>query len=174
MIQTATHQPILLYAIEHTDKPIIEFGAGDYSTRFIHNVAKGRKIVTIEDKQEWITPYGDIAKDGHEFNLLSASQFDRFCKENKTELGVVFIDSYTWAMRLTALKYLSDNTDYIVLHDAERAQYEGHVQDFGSYLKYWIEFMHIEINYPSTLLGSNKIDLREVEIKDAIILKQNK
>lgn len=166
MTPDATHQRILFEAIKHTDKPILEIGAGDSSTRQLHSETTN-KIVTIDDHLEWLTRYYDLKCDRHEF-IFVAQNWKVFFDTDKTKWGVVLVDSSTWEQRKYAIgKYI--NADFIVIHDADWMFDSGIFtpEQFSKMYKYWVEYSCPEIPSPTTVLCSNtKFDIKiDAEIK---------
>ena len=57
-----SHLPVLVRALKATSGPVVELGAGMYSTPILHTLceAEGRKLVTYENDPEyfeWATHY---------------------------------------------------------------------------------------------------------------------
>jgi hypothetical protein len=178
MNPASTHQPVLLEIIRRTKGPILELGAGDYSTRQIHNTAKGREILTIDHDIQWLNRYKYLKNKKHKFKLISNNNIKNFYLKDKKHWSVVLVDNIHWDFRVPAIMRYKDTSDYLVVHDSQFAAesrnwgkiVEG-VRDFSDTFKYWIEFSTGE--GPSTVLGSNRYKL-DFEVKDMIILNRNK
>ena len=50
-----THQKVLFKAVSFTQKNVIEFGAGDFSTEQLHELCRDRLLVTVEDNEPIVT-----------------------------------------------------------------------------------------------------------------------
>lgn len=184
-VGVGTHQKVLIHLINKLDKPILELGAGDYSTPLIHRAAKKRKldVLTIDSYQEWADRFDHLKTDSHQIVCLDRINTYEFYKKDHTEWGLVFVDNYSWDMRVLAVYNYKDTADYVVLHDtrfcAENniiGMYEGYLpdeppreRDFSETFTYWVEFMPESGEEPPTLVGSNKIDLSNLEIEGMII-----
>jgi len=169
-----SHLPILLEVLKLTDKPVLELGAGDNSTRQINAYAKGN-ITTIEDTKEWLAQYGDLESERHTLLLMSEKEMVAFFEKDLTEWGLVFVDSHAWEGRVAAINKYKDTADYIVIHDVEYSLSENIFgkmikgkRDFGEAFKQWIEFIPNTYRGPHTLLGSNKKNLKGIEAKGLI------
>lgn len=185
-----THQPILLDIIRRTDGPILELGAGDYSTRQIHEVAGQRKILTIDHDRIWLRKYSHLKTYFHKFILVNNKDIKGYYLKDNDHWSVVFIDNIHWDFRVPAIMRYKDTADYLVIHDTQFAANTGNwgkeirpviwndwgERDFSDTFKYWIEFMPANwiADYPTTVLGSNKHDLGDIEVKDMIIINRNK
>ena len=123
----STHQPCLLWALDNSYGDILELGAGDSSTTLLHENAKGRKIVSVDDDSKWINSFSDICNESHEIVLLDQTEekwVEFICKMAKKEWGIVFVDQGTgehiWRpTRIAAIKELSKCSDFVVAHDSD-------------------------------------------------------
>jgi hypothetical protein len=150
MFAEGTHQLVLKEFIEKTDKPILELGAGDYSTRQIHEWTDN-KILTVEHNENWLDKYQDLKCDRHDLQLLGPLE-----EWNDTEWGVVFVDLINWKLRKQAI-LLYRNADYVVIHDSEYMFREVFTRDeFSGIYKYWKEFIEL---FPHTTVASNKYEI---------------
>lgn len=185
IIGVATHQQVLYKVISSTRKPILELGAGDHSTPQIHKLVQDRLIVTIEDNSDWFNRYKNLRTLNHTFILLNEEQMVEYFKKDDTQWGVVFVDSTNWDMRMHAVNKYKDVADYVIIHDAGYAA-DNYImgrtlrnmtktdigeRDFSDIFKYWVEYMPKKwrMSDPPTLLGSNKIDVRDIQIRDMMV-----
>jgi hypothetical protein len=179
-----SHQQILLEAIKRSgNKPILELGAGDYSTRQIHEWGKGRSILTIETNQKWAERYKDLRSEEHLIEVLRWYEQNLFFKTDTTQWGVVFIDSITWEDRLPAIKKYKDTADYLVIHDTGYSAQVGVFgkvidgrRDFSEWFKYWVEYLPLPNipEDPPTVLGSNLIPIKPKQIEKTVIVNYSK
>jgi hypothetical protein len=198
-----THQEVLLAVLKKVDKPILEFGAGDYSTRLIHDTLKGRniKIRTIDDNLLWLNKYLFLKSKNHEFIFLSEEDSLEYISNDDEKWGLVFIDSGSWKVRGMAVKKYKDSADYVIVHDCDyfpenntntnysRERFFGKTiahaniktqnlgkRDYSDVFKYWKEFYRKDWykGTPPVLLGSNSISLNDIKVNGMIISGKNK
>ncbi len=157
-----SHQEALFKAIELTSGPILEIGAGDESTRQIHERAVNRKILTVETSQTWIDLFMDLGSEFHK--LLLTDDIYKFYEDDKEQWGVVLVDCLDWDMRLAAVRKYRITADYLVVHDSDYSIKSGiwgrvinEKNDFSESFKYFKEYTYE--GYPSTVLGSNKFEI---------------
>ncbi len=195
----ATHQLVLLDAVQRTNKSVLELGAGGHSTAQIHNALKnqGIKFLTVESNKEWLSKYEHLKTDSHDLKYIK--DIEKFYAEDSVQWGVVFIDnnyakdSDVWWGRKLAVSRYKDVADYIVLHDCDAilindgtfgkaikpidpAAHDSGVRDYSKTFKYWIEFFvdGWEQWHPPVLLASNKVCLDDIQgINGMIISNRN-
>jgi len=164
-----THQKVLFKAVSMTQKDVIEFGAGDFSTPQLHDICKDRTLVTVEDSNHWRERFTHLS-DAHHVMLGSTVDVPEV-----NQWGVVFIDNGTWEARLEMIDRYRFNTEYMVIHDSEAmfdwsivgpeaAAKFTNITDWGIYFKYHAEFQDCE-GGPCTIIGSNFVDVTDVEIE---------
>jgi hypothetical protein len=177
----STHQLVLLEVLKRISKPILELGAGDYSTPQIH--AHGGKILTIDDSREWIDKYSKLKTKSHAFCCFDNIQIQKFYDNDREDWGLVFIDNGTWEARNGAVKKYKDTADYVIMHDCDyypkmstfgkeihpmnfKARDMG-IRTYSDIFKYWVEFFvqGWKEQYPPTLVGSNKINLKDLVVE---------
>ena len=165
----ATHQPVLFEAVRQTTGPILELGAGDSSTRQLHDMTD-RYILTIDDQMPWIEPYRDLVSERHNIMFLPTTQSALYYRMMRQDWGLVFIDSSTWDMRLAAIIAFKD-VPMVVIHDGNYGRENGVV--FGKYFKYWAEYQRVGIDIPTTIIASNTVDVREIKITGTVKIAQS-
>lgn len=145
-----THQKILEEFVKKTDKPILELGAGDSSTRQIHEWTSNY-IMTVDDDEIWLNKYRDLECDRHGFKLWDDFVF--FSEYTMCDWGLVFVDLSTQELRKEAvLKY--KDADYLVIHDGNYMFRDSFTrEEFSGLFKYWKEFDEL---FPTTVVASNK------------------
>ena len=144
MIPEATHQPMLKEFISKTTKPILELGAGDSSTRQIHEWCQNR-ILTVDDSAYWLNKHIDLQDERHAFRMLDDYQDE--------DWGLVFVDLINWDLRKEAILKYKD-ADYVVIHDSEwMFAHVINADEFSKLYKYWKEFK--ELGEPFTVVASN-------------------
>ena len=187
-----SHRLVLAEVLKRTTKPILELGAGDFSTPLIHIETKSKKIVTIDDSKMWLSKFWRLETDWHKLMVLDEEETMEFYKKDNVKWGLVFIDNSTWELRFAAIMKYKDIADYIILHDCNyypdnnifgttiekinvKFRRKG-IRDYSDVFKYWIEFfMHgHRMESPPTLLGSNKICLDDIAVDKMEIANRNK
>ena len=129
-----THQPHLKEYVLKTqmdNKPIIEFGSGDYSTNMLHEMCKesNRLLITIDDNEEWLSRYRHLENDNHKFYLVDKLHDDPLENwitflDTQTDLlnndyGIVFVDQDPQKARYETIKRYKNICDYLILHDCD-------------------------------------------------------
>lgn len=137
----ATHQPVLYKIATMTSGPIVEFGCGEGSTDMLHEICKatGRKLVSIDHDEGWLTRYskkfiGDgyyednsgwhqfILVPRHEGNteledwILFLDESPELATEN---FELCFVDQSPGMARTETILRLKDRVKYIILHDCD-------------------------------------------------------
>lgn len=147
MFAEGTHQIVLKEFIAKNQKPILELGSGDNSTRQIHEWTEN-KILTVDHDQVWLDKYEDLKCDRHDFKLLGEYEDE--------DWGVVFVDLINWELRKEAILKYKD-ADYVVIHDSDYMFKEVFTRDeFSQLFKYWKEFTEL---VPNTTVASNKYEI---------------
>ena len=171
----ATHQLVLLEILKRTNKPVLELGAGHFSTPQVHTHKS--KVLTIDDSQKWIDMFSSLKSQTHVFCCLNSVELQKFYDNDTEQWGLVFVDNSTWEQRMGAINKYKDTADYMIIHDTNYSAGEGifgkvigSKRDFSSHFKYWTEFLpeNRTGDSPATLLASNKFNLKDIVIKGMI------
>ena len=151
-----THQPLLFAACLLTEGPIVELGAGFYSTPFLHalSLAQRRPVHTVESQPGFLNQLARYGSDLHRLWLLD-EQMERdpegkillgdrtrkqvvaaqaaFLDEHfgAMDISVAFVDHSPAFLRQPAVAWLADRADYIVIHDTESAGFYRY--DFSNF-----------------------------------------
>lgn len=123
----ASHQPLLIWAVENTTGPVLELGCGDYSTPLLHDLLKDtkRKLVSVDDDLTWMGRFSKLTSITHSFVVTNQTKWketiDSFAN---IKWGVVFVDQgYTKEIgdpaRIYSVQRLAECAEYIVAHDAD-------------------------------------------------------
>ncbi len=119
MDQYATHQEALVGAVMRTSGPVLELGAGDYSTPILHEIcrAQGRALVTLEYRWEWLEKFDRFRSATHLlFHVKDWARADTIDKQ----WSVAFVDHAPGERRKIELERLRlSRTRYVVIHDTE-------------------------------------------------------
>lgn len=156
-METSTHFPMLIRAIQETKGTVLELGSGIFSTPLLHWMCFGekRKLITIENYRHYLEFAEKFSTDWHTVEYISP--FEQ--KVIPGEFGVVFVDHSPKKPRTRgddALLY-KDKAQIIVLHDAGLDPYEKY-----GYLPIYKEFKYIshwEGCLPHTTVLSNFVDV---------------
>jgi len=113
-----THLPALMAAVASTEGPILECGAGDYSTPILHEIANqsGRFLVTLETDAKWLSKFQDLSGDLHKIILVKNWTDERIIDK---EWSVALIDHAPGERRIEEIRRLADLATFIVVHDTE-------------------------------------------------------
>jgi len=123
----ATHIPmltaILARAVE-SNSPILEMGCGHYSSYALSAFSKvtGRKVVTLDEKQDWIKDFKHLATDLHTFQWVH--KWEQCAIIDEYKWSIVLVDHAPGERRKFDIKRLANNADYLIVHDTEEAGYK--------------------------------------------------
>jgi predicted O-methyltransferase YrrM len=86
----ATHQRLLVKHMMQTTGPVIELGAGNYSTPILHEIAgaQGRHLTTVDHNPDWLNRFKIFENDVHTLTLLAS--WDDF--KPSGAYGFAFVD----------------------------------------------------------------------------------
>lgn len=113
----STHNPMLIKTILISDGPVLEVGAGLYSTPLMHWLCKvlHRKLVTYENDPGFYQFAKKFVSIDHRVKFIES--WDKM--DFSTHWGVVLIDHSPEERRVVDLINFKDKADYIVVHDTE-------------------------------------------------------
>lgn len=165
-----THMTCLLTAAINTSGPILEMGAGDYSTPLLHAVcAKDKRyLLSTDTDKAWLSHFIDLETDWHQFSYVNVYE-DDWEVNPKPELwnaiggdrhwSVVFVDHRPGERRAVDIARLRLNTDIFVVHDTEPSEYT----DYGyEPLLSTFKYRYVHKRYTTyTTVVSDTIDVRE-------------
>lgn len=117
---TGSHIPTLLAAFASTTGPVLEVGAGHYSTPLLHSLcsAAQRKLVTLESDPMWWERFASLSSEIHDIRLLE--NWDGWESVMTEEpWGLVFIDHAPSEHRPLVLAKVPGSA-IAVVHDAQR------------------------------------------------------
>lgn len=153
-----SHIPILCKVLEITDGPVLDVGMG-LSTIVMHMMAKetGRKIVSYETDHEWYEANKQYQSDFHDIRFV-ASWDDADIDTH--HWSVALVDHAPAKRRITEIKRLAANTDFLMIHDTE--------PESNKFFRYsWIwKYFQYRYNYtacrPNTTVVSNTFDVEKI------------
>ena len=131
--EKSTHNPMLIKTVLISGGPVLEIGAGIYSTPLLHWLCKllGRNLVTYENNTEHCQYAKMFVSRHHSIKLI-----DDWSKiDTKTHWGVVFMDHNPDSRRADDVISFKDRADYIVIHDTDRED-KYHMERAWPHFKY--------------------------------------
>jgi len=126
----ATHLRLLAAAVAATEGPVVECGAGEYSTLWLHAVCHGKRYVrTLETDAAWLTRFGTMGSpERHE--LIHVADWAKAVADGLLDppagsplWAVAFVDSAPPQSRAPLLEYIRTRAEICVLHDVECGTY---------------------------------------------------
>lgn len=158
-METSTHFPMLIKTLQLTTGPVLEMGAGIFSTPLLHWLCSNtkRKLTTIENYKHYLDFANKFRTDWHEVRFIDPNiQF-----QPEGEYSVVFIDHSPKKPRTRGDDALlfKGKADFIVLHDAGESGHKKYGYDqLYSQFKYRYDWNE---EWPSTTVLSDTVDVTE-------------
>lgn len=123
MDQFATHLPLLAWAVQHTKGPVLEFGAGEYSTPLLDVLTEGRAVITLESDAIWAGRIGALVRNPRHVVIhvedWGACPLPEAVPDRWERWSVVLIDHAPSKRRKIDLERMRNLADLIVVHDTE-------------------------------------------------------
>jgi hypothetical protein len=131
--EVSTHNPMLIRTILISEGPVLEIGAGIYSTPLLHWLCKmmGRKLVTYENNPDYYQYAKRFISLGH--HIRPIKNWDEM--DFKTHWGVILMDHNPDPRRVIDVINFKNNADYIVIHDTDRED-KYHMEKAWPHFKY--------------------------------------
>ena len=153
-----SHIPILCKVIEMTEGPILDVGMG-MSTIVMDMMCKEkkRKIVSYETDPEWYEANKHYQSDFHDIRFVP--DWDEADIDN-TQWSVALVDHAPAKRRITEIKRLANNCDFLLVHDTE--------PESNKFFRYsWIwKYFQYRYDYtacrPNTTVLSNTYDVADL------------
>jgi hypothetical protein len=155
-LKWGSHLPALLGCVAATCGPVLEIGAGHYSTPTLHAlcVVLGRELITVENNPEWLGQFARYRSMSHRV----IEQTDEVLLElAQRHWSVVFVDDQGGETRVNRLAMFFEHADYLLFHDY---QFPSIKADLDEWLR-WKEhqsFVYDEY-LPSTLIVSKNLEI---------------
>ena len=148
----STHIPVLIKIFGISDGPIMELGAGVYSTPILHWLCSETKrtLITYESDQEFISFAKEFESEFHTVKHIS-SYLDI---SNTDNYGMIFIDHAGHTRGYTAIHF-KNSADYVIIHDSNVIRKNKYQLAFPEF-KYRKDFTQYE---PWTTVLSNTKEL---------------
>ena len=154
-----SHAPALAGIMHNTEGPVLEMGAGDFSTQLLHALCMNtdRKLYTCDLAKETLNLFQYMVKSWHKFiHVTEASMWDNIGNEEE-HWGVVFIDHLPKERRAVELQRLRDKVDVFVVHDTNDESFG--LEEVLSSFKYRSTFTHYT---PHTTVVSDTVDIEKL------------
>ena len=157
----STHQPSLMLAVANTVGPILELGAGHYSTPLLHALSSGRRrLITADSDSDWLHKFDHLVTPWHTFVIVETDHWQSACwriAEYGT-FSVCFVDHAPPEARGPAIVLLSDAVQVFVCHDSQEA--EGDPNGWRHILASFKYRRDDKRHQPETTIVSDAIDVR--------------
>ncbi len=158
-METSTHFPMLMKAVQETTGPILEMGSGIFSTPLLHWLCypTKRSLTTYECYAHYLEFAKKFETEWHKTIFGKPQDQPKF----NEKYSVVFIDHSPKRPRTRgddALMF-KDTTDLIVLHDAGENPYEKY--GYAPIYKHFKYVSHWTGCFPHTTVLSNTIDVTQ-------------
>ena len=118
----ATHIPILLACLRHTSGPILEMGAGFFSTPLVNAFAVGRIARTIETDGPWYSTLAPICTQrpvyAHQHQFVFVPDYAQATVEDHF-WSLVLIDHGPAERRKIDIERLRGRCQILIAHDSE-------------------------------------------------------
>lgn len=163
-----SHQRLLIAAAVRTRGPILELGVGWYSTPILHELAKaqGRKLVTIDNNNDWLKQFKNFECSIHRLILVGWwGEADYACSSYDREAdcwGTVFIDQGQPIEREYAIRRLlaeKEQPELFVMHDTEEGFAYGYDRTLPMFRYKWTD----KSQKAHTTIASNVRDVTKLE-----------
>jgi len=153
--QVSTYMPVLIKSVLLTSGPVLELGAGVFSTPLLHWLCaeNRRPLLTLEKDPEYLQFAKKFTSRTHRIK-----QVDDWTKiDTKTHWSVVLVDQESKRAETAIL--LKRSADFIVLHDSEHEKHYQYDQVYPHF-KY---IYHWQFCSPFTTVVSNFNDLEKLK-----------
>lgn len=129
-----THIAPLMTAVVYTQGPILEMGAGDFSTPLLHAICSATKrlLFTLDTDRKRLELFHDLATPWHQLQYVPVYEDDWQLNPKPSkwdEIGekehwaVVFVDHRPGERRIVDIQRLRSHTDVFVIHDTQEPGY---------------------------------------------------
>ncbi|KKR28419.1 MAG: hypothetical protein UT61_C0050G0003 [Candidatus Woesebacteria bacterium GW2011_GWA1_39_8] len=150
----SSHFTLLIKAILASKGPVVEVGAGFFSTPLLHWLCKSldKKLVTYENTQEFYDFAKRFQSPLHKIKFIENWDAMDF----ETRWGVVFIDHHPPERRGVDVINFKDTADYIVIHDTNDSENKYNYQMAWPHFKYRYDWVAYK---PWASVVSNTVDV---------------
>lgn len=121
-VSANSHHKPLLDCLALTTGPVLELGAGNHSTQFLHDACgKSRLLLTLDNNADWLERWRGLA--GHYHELRSVEDWRQPDKWRSRHWGVALVDTAPPESRGYLAVQLAPICDFIVVHDTDCREY---------------------------------------------------
>jgi len=111
-----THMSVLIDIVRRTNGDVLEMGIGIGSTPVLHELCRGRKLVSYDSSKEYVDAFMSLASDWHELSFVE--DWAKIAIEKPW--SIAFIDHAPCGRRRYDIARLKDFADYVIVHDTEQ------------------------------------------------------
>ena len=117
-----SHLPTLVQAVERTVGPVLELGAGFFSTPVLHALCRSRLLVTMESDKAWLDNFRHMECGRHRFVAVENTLDGWLAAVNKVivevpDIAVAFVDHQPSETRVECAARLAPFAKVLLLHD---------------------------------------------------------
>ena len=117
----ATHLPVLARVVTMSHGPVLELGAGWYSTPLLHWLCLPGGCVTLDGDALMLVALDWCATSWH--HLRHVQDWDAAPEPDRPGWAVALVDHAPAERRKVELRRLRGNARYVVVHDSDEALY---------------------------------------------------
>jgi len=161
IVDLGSHLPVLMKVVSMTQGPILELGAGAFSTTYLHWVCylTNRRLVTYESSSSWYK-FAQRFYDKNFHDIRCINDWDSI--DISEPWSIAFVDHGPPERRRIEL-YRLHHSDYVVIHDASDKDIRKY--RIGTALSKFKYYYRYELASPMTTIVSNKHDLSNFTVK---------
>ena len=155
-----THLPMVVAALGATQGPVLEMGAGYWSTPFLHQLCYDRELVTFEPEEDWRARFEEMIETSRRNRAIGRGGIEGGCRHSfVTEVpqgrswSVVLVDGPVE----TRAPALDLDSEIFVVHDTEPR--EVRFYSYGARFDRFKYRRDFQIGMPHTSLLSNTVDV---------------
>ena len=122
----ATHAPLLAWAVTRTSGPVLELGAGWYSTPLLHELVarQGRLLITCESEADWLKRFAAWHANDHAHVHVPDWDWDALPESVRAavleqDYGLVLIDHAPADQRIVDAERFWPRCQVMVMHDVQ-------------------------------------------------------
>lgn len=150
-----SHLPALMACIAASEGPVLEIGAGHFSTPCLHALCSTlkRQLVTTEVEDLWRMEFMNYANDWHQIMRQTEEKLQQLSQQ---QWGVVFVDDLA-STRANRAELFYDSAQFMVFHDYNFPQFRPELDAWiaGKNCKTYVYKQYA----PHTLIVSKNTDI---------------
>lgn len=152
--ESISHLSVLIPFIQRTYGSVVELGIGIGSTPVLHELCRGRKLISYENNKEIYWMFRRFKSDWHEIVLINS--WEEAVLERPWALA--FVDQAPALSRKDTIMRLKPWADYMIVHDTEKR-----VNRFYGMRALFPKFSHFKMVrsiVPHTTILSDKYEIK--------------